>query len=106
MSLKGGENQPVKANGETDQREEFEQTGTPQKERRIDMTHHEVLKDKDYNLVSTLYHALQGVETTGVYLRDAESAGDNELNKYFRETQNQYRQLAEGAKRLLSKRIQ
>lgn len=69
------------------------------------MTHHEVMKDKDYNLVSTLYHALQGAETSSVYLRDAESEGDGEIAKYLRDTQGQYLQIAESAKNLLGKRI-
>ena len=69
------------------------------------MTHHEVMKDKDYNLVSTLYHALQGAETSAVYLRDAESQGDGEVAKYFRDIQSQYLQMAESAKKLLGKRI-
>ena len=69
------------------------------------MPHHEVMKDKDYNLVSTLYHALQGAETSAVYLRDAESQGDGDVAKYFRDTQSQYLQMAEQAKELLSKRL-
>lgn len=69
------------------------------------MTHHEVMKDKDYNLVSTLYHALQGAETSAVYLRDAETEGDGDVAKYFRDIQSQYMKMAERAKELLSKRI-
>jgi rubrerythrin len=69
------------------------------------MTHHEVMKDKDYNLVSTLYHALQGAETSGTYLRDAEQQGDEEVAKYFRDIQGQYTQVAEKAKDLLGKRL-
>lgn len=69
------------------------------------MTHHEVMKDKDYNLVSTLYHALQGAETSAIYLRDAETEGDEEVAKYFRDIQSQYLQMADRAKNLLSKRI-
>ncbi len=69
------------------------------------MTHHEVMKDKDYDLVSTLYHALQGVETSSVYLRDAEKAGDEETAKFFRESQSQYKQIGEKAKSLLGARL-
>jgi len=70
------------------------------------MAQHEVLRDKDYNLVSTLYHALQGAETSEVYTKDAEKAGDSELNQYFQEAQNSYKELADRAKSLLSKRMQ
>jgi hypothetical protein len=35
-------------------------------------------KDDTYNLVSVLYHALQGAETARHSLQDAEQAGDQE----------------------------
>lgn len=69
------------------------------------MTHHDVMKDKDYDLVSTLYHALQGVETSSVYLRDAEKAGDEEVANFFRDIQSTYMEAAEKAKSLLGKRL-
>jgi hypothetical protein len=69
------------------------------------MTTKEVLKDKDYNLVSTLYHALQGAETSRVYMKDAKSEGDSELDDYFKDVHRQYQKLAEKAKSLLNQRI-
>lgn len=60
-------------------------------------------KDKDYNLISVLYHALQGAETVGMYMQDAKD--DKELSQYFSEVQSQYRQLADRAKTLLGKRF-
>jgi hypothetical protein len=69
------------------------------------MTQHDVMTDKDYDLVSTLYHALQGVETSGRYLQDAEAAGDNEAGEFLKEAQGQYRQIADKAKTLLGRRI-
>lgn len=62
-------------------------------------------KDKNYNLVSILYHALQGAETYNQYIADAEQEGDNELAKFFRDVQEQEKQRAERAKKLLSQRI-
>ena len=62
-------------------------------------------KDKNYNLVSILYHALQGAETYNHYIADAEQEGDNELAKFFRDVQEQEKQRAERAKKLLSQRI-
>ena len=41
-------------------------------------------KDATYNLVSVLYHALQGAETSRHYIQDAEQAGDQELVQFFR----------------------
>jgi len=69
------------------------------------MTHHEVMKDKDYDLVSTLYHALQGVETSERYRQDAEKAGDQEAMAFLQEAQGQYRQIADKAKSLLGNRL-
>jgi uncharacterized protein YaaW (UPF0174 family) len=69
------------------------------------MTHHEMLKDKDYNLVSALYHALQGAETAQVYMQDAEREGDKEASQFFHDLKEQYKKLAEKSKKLLSERI-
>src|ERR671914_554483 len=48
-------------------------------------------RDEQYNLVSVLYHALN----------DAETAGDERLAAFFRETQVMQSQIAERAKGLL-----
>lgn len=61
--------------------------------------------DKDYNLVSVLYHALEGAATYQQYVSDAESAGDTELADFFREVQQQHQQLGERAKSLLKQRL-
>jgi hypothetical protein len=44
-------------------------------------------KDATYDLVSVLYHALQGTETCGQYIQDAEQADDQELIQFFRSVQ-------------------
>lgn len=62
-------------------------------------------RDKHYNLISILYHALQGAETYNEYIRDAEQSGDNELAKFFRDVQEQERQRAERVKKLLTQRM-
>jgi len=63
------------------------------------------MKDKHYNLISVLYHTLQGSDTCGTYLMDAEKSGDEELAEFFREVDGQYRQIADRAKGLLSGRL-
>lgn len=63
------------------------------------------VKDPHYDLISVLYHALQGGDTLEQYIRDAEGNGDSELAQYFRETQQQYRQLAERGKGLLKTKL-
>ena len=55
-------------------------------------------RDEHYNLVSVLYHALQGADTCNVYALDAEAAGDERLAAFFREAGVVQTQLAERAK--------
>jgi hypothetical protein len=37
-----------------------------------------ILKDKDYDLISVIYHAIQGCETVRQYAADAEKENDKE----------------------------
>jgi hypothetical protein len=55
-------------------------------------------RDEHYNVISVLYHALQGVETCGTYLQDAEQAGDQDLAQFLRGVQGTYRQLGIGVR--------
>jgi hypothetical protein len=58
-------------------------------------------RDEHYNLISVLYHALSGADTCDRYALDAETAGDERLAAFFRETQVMQSQIAERAKGLL-----
>ena len=58
-------------------------------------------RDEHYNLISVLYHALNGADTCDRYALDAETAGDERLAGFFRETQVMQSQIAERAKGLL-----
>ena len=62
-------------------------------------------KDKHYNLTSVLYHALQGGEVYDQYISDAEGEGDDELAQFFRDVQEEERNRAERAKKLLGDRL-
>ena len=62
-------------------------------------------KDEQYNLISVLYHALQGADTCATYLQDAERAGDQDLAPFFREVHGTYQQLADRSKTLLRQRL-
>ena len=66
---------------------------------------HTGTKNEPYDVVSTLYHALQGAETCATYLQDAERAGDQDLVQFFREVQGTYRQSADRSKGLLRQRL-
>jgi rubrerythrin len=61
--------------------------------------------DEHYDLVSVLYHALQGGETYDKYARDAEQAGDQELAQFFRDVQREDRDRAQRAEQLLAARF-
>ena len=62
-------------------------------------------RDVHYNLVSVLYHTLQGAETSVQYRADAEEAGDHELAQFFREVQEEDQRRANRAKALLQQRL-
>ena len=49
-----------------------------------------------YNLVSVLYHALEGGATYEKYIQDAENEGDQELADFFRQVQQEDAQRAAG----------
>jgi hypothetical protein len=63
------------------------------------------MQNQHYNLVSVLYHALQGGETSQQYLRDAQQAGDQELQQFFQEVQDCQRHLATRAQEMFSQRM-
>ena len=58
-------------------------------------------RDEHYNLISVLYHALQGADTCSGYALDAETAGDERLAAFFREAGVMQTQLADRAKGML-----
>ena len=60
-------------------------------------------RDITYNLVSTIYHALQGAETEAIYIADAEQEGDQELVQFFREVKEENQRRADRAKQLLAR---
>jgi len=62
-------------------------------------------RDETYDLVSILYHALQGAETYDQYISDAEQRGDDDLVRFFRDTKEEERRRAERAKQLLTQRL-
>ncbi len=60
--------------------------------------------DPTYNVISVLYHALQGAETIQKYLDDAGT--DEELRTFFEQVQQGYRRAADQGKLLLVQRIE
>lgn len=62
--------------------------------------------DHHYDLISVLYHALQGGETSQLYIDDARKAGDEELAAFFEQVQAEDRNRAERGKQLLAARVE
>ncbi len=60
--------------------------------------------DPTYNVISVVYHALQGAETIQTYLDD--SGVDDELKTFFQQVQQGYRRAADMGKAILVQRIE
>lgn len=62
--------------------------------------------DVTYNLVSIIYHALQGAETYEQFISDAKSAGNKDLAKFFQDVKRENQKRAERALQLLNQQQQ
>jgi hypothetical protein len=69
-------------------REESQQTGT---------------KNETYNVISIMYHALQGAENCQTYLNDAQ---DGQTREFFQQALQSQRQLADRGKEVLQQVLQ
>ena len=56
-------------------------------------------RDVTFDLVSIMYHALQGAETIEMYVDDADQDNE-ELAEFFSETKDDYQRIADRAKEL------
>ncbi|MBE0597545.1 MAG: hypothetical protein IH614_09770 [Desulfuromonadales bacterium] len=65
----------------------------------------EPLGNKDYDLISVIYHASQGYETCVKYAEDAEKEGDRDAAQFFQEVRKQNQKLVEKGKDLLKSRL-
>jgi len=59
------------------------------------------IDDLEYDLISTVYHNLQGMEAAARYALDAEEMGSSDIAEFFRATQRDCQQRAGEARRLL-----
>jgi hypothetical protein len=60
-------------------------------------------RDETYDVISIVYHALQGAENCEIYAEDADR---DELRQFFEQAREQQRQLAEQGKQLLIRCLQ
>lgn len=63
------------------------------------------VKDKDFDMVSTLYHASQGANLCSQFSRDAESNSDQDAKAFFDRVASQYNDIAKEAKKLLRDKL-
>jgi hypothetical protein len=61
--------------------------------------------DEVYDIVSVLYHSLQGASAYDQYVGDAQAAGDDELERFFRACRTEEHARARRAKTLLLARL-
>lgn len=61
--------------------------------------------DKHYDLISVLYHALQGAQICAQYAEDAGREGDQELARFFEQVQQSQLACAQKARQLLGPRL-
>jgi hypothetical protein len=59
-------------------------------------------RDITYDLVSVIYHSLQGAETTAMFIEDAQQEGCEECAQFFREAKEEQEARADRAKQLLT----
>lgn len=62
--------------------------------------------DTTYDLISVLYHSLQGCETYEQYASDAEQQGNRDVAQFFRDALQQNQQLAQRGQQLLMQCLQ
>jgi len=62
-------------------------------------------RDTTYDLISVIYHQLQGAETYQTYVQDAQDEGDQEAVTFFQQAAEHSQGMASRAKELLGQRI-
>jgi hypothetical protein len=62
-------------------------------------------RDSTYDLISVLYHLLEGADTATEYAADATKAGEDQLKAFFEEVATHQRELADKAKGFLGPRL-
>ncbi len=58
-----------------------------------------------FDLVSILYHSLEGASTYEKYIKDAQGSGNNDLVQFFRDAQQEERRRAERCQQLLQQHL-
>ncbi|WP_066380361.1 MULTISPECIES: hypothetical protein [unclassified Anabaena] len=62
-------------------------------------------KNEHFDLISVIYHSLEGAAVYEQYVQDANACGDKDLANFFQEVKDTNCRLANRAKELLGQRI-
>lgn len=63
------------------------------------------VKDKNYDMISSIYHLAQGSEMCKQYARDAQNEGDSEAADFFNSLQRFYTEHGEKGAKILKDRL-
>lgn len=66
----------------------------------------QMLKDKDYDLISVIYNSSQAAEICNQYMKDAEKEGDKDVAQFFNQVRDENISLVQRGKDLLKNRLQ
>ena len=63
------------------------------------------VNDKNFDMVSTLYHASQGVQLSQQFSQDAKEKSDQEAQAFFDRVTQHYEDIADEARKLLKQTL-
>ncbi|AFY47569.1 hypothetical protein Nos7524_1697 [Nostoc sp. PCC 7524] len=66
---------------------------------------HTGTRNEHFDLISVMYHSLEGAAVYEQYIQDANASGDRDLANFFQEVKDTNCKLADRAKELFAQRI-
>lgn len=63
------------------------------------------VNDKNFDMVSTLYHASQGVQLSTQFSQDAKKKSDQDAQEFFDRVAKHYEEIADEARKLLKQKL-
>ena len=63
------------------------------------------VNDKNFDMVSTLYHASQGIQLSSQFSQDAKENSDQDAQAFFDRVSEHYEEIADEARKLLKRKL-
>ena len=63
------------------------------------------VNDKNFDMVSTLYHASQGIQLSSQFSQDAKEKSDQDAQAFFGRVSEHYEEIADEARKLLKQKL-